>query len=305
MPGGGKEKQRGESAKRSVLITGATGNQGGALARVLLRKGHLVHALTRRTDSPAAQELEDLGAELMAGDFDDAASLERAAKGMDTVFALSTFFEAGVEAETRQGINVADAAKAAGVKHLIYSSVSDADRNTGVPHFDSKYEVEKHIEGLGIPYTIVAPVFFMENLLSPLSLPALQQGSLAIPMPADRKLQQVALSDLGEFDASVVEERERFLGKRVNIASDEFTGAEAAEILSRVAGRDIRFSQIPIEQVGETSEDFALMYEWFDRVGYSADIPSLRRDRPEVGWHTFEDWAKGQDWSVLDSSYTQ
>ncbi len=283
----------------SVLVTGATGNWGGAFARVLLRKGHRVHALSRRTDSPAAQDLRRLGAGLIVGDFEDVASLTRAAQGMDAVFAMTTFAEGSPEGETRHGVNMVDAAEAAGVKHFIYSSVSDADRTTGIHHFESKFEVERHIQTRGIPYTIVAPVFLMENLMSPWHLPALQQGSFAIPMPSDRKLQQVALTDAAEFEALVVENREQFLGKRLNLASDELTGAKVAEILSRVTGQDIRFSQVPIEQAREASEDAALMYEWFARVGYSADIPLLRRDYPEVGWHTFEEWAKSQDWSVL------
>ncbi len=286
--------------KLTVLVTGATGNQGGALTRALLRRGHHVRALTRRPDSPAAVEHKRLGAEIVSGDFDDPDSLAKAAKGVDTVFALSTPFEAGADAETRQGINVADAAKAAGAKHLIYSSVCDADANTGIPHFDSKHRVEQHIKGLGIPYTIIAPAFFMDNLLGPWFLPGLQQSSLAMGISPDRRLQQVSLADIGEFAANVVEEPERFLGKRVNYASDEITGKEAAEILSRVTGKDILYFQVPIEQVRENNEDFALMYEWMERSGYSADIGALRREHPQVGWHTFEEWARAQEWSVLE-----
>ena len=258
-----------------------------------------MRALSRRTDSPAALDLRRLGAELIVGDFEDVASLTRAAQGMDAVFAMTTIAEGGPEAETRHGVNMVVAAEAAGVEHLIYSSVSDADRNTGIPHFESKFEVEKHIEERGIPSTIVAPVFLMENLMSPWHLPALQQGSFAIPMPADRKLQQVALTDAAEFEALVVENREQFLGKRVNVASDELTGDEVAAVFSRITGREVRFDEVPIGPIREASEDTALMYEWFVRVGYSADISALRRDYPEVGWHTFEKWAASQDWGAL------
>ncbi len=127
--------------KLTVLITGATGNQGGALTRTLLRRGRHVRALTRHPDSPAAVELKRLGAEIVSGDFDDPDSLAQAAKDVDTVFALSTPFEAGVEAETRQGINVAEAAKAAGAKHLKRLPVPDAphgdwDARIASGHFD-------------------------------------------------------------------------------------------------------------------------------------------------------------------------
>lgn len=287
------------SKSLSVLVTGATGKQGGALARLLLKRGHRVRALTRKTESPAARELERLGAELATGSFDDRAALERAAQKVDAVFAMATPFEGGTEVETRQGITVADTVKAAGVKHLLYASVASADRNTGIPHFDSKYKIEQHVKALGIPYTIIGPVFFMENLISPWWLPGLKEGKLAMALPASRKLQQVALADIAGFVVLALERREQFLGKRVDIASDELTGARAVEAISRLSGRKIEYVELPLAQVRAWSEDFAKMFEWFDQVGYSADIAALRKDYPEVGWQTFEGWAKAQDWNVL------
>ncbi len=284
----------------SVLVSGATGQQGGALARVLLEKGHRVRAFARRPDSREAETLERLGAELAEGDFEEPSTIERAARGMDALFIVATPFEAGMEAETRHGIAAADAAKTAGVSHLVYSSVADADKDTGIPHFDSKRKVEEHIESLGIPYTIVAPVYFMENLLAPWTLPELKAGRLPMALPSSRSLQQVALSDIAAFTGMVLENREQFEGRRVDIASDELAGEEAAEVLTRVTGREIEYVELPLEQVRQAmGEDGARMFEWFDRVGYSADIAALRRDHPEVGWHTFEEWATGQEWSAL------
>jgi uncharacterized protein YbjT (DUF2867 family) len=287
--------------KLSVLVGGATGQQGGALARVLLRKGHSVRAFVRRPDSPEAKELERLGAELAVGDFEEPSTVENAARGMDAAFLVATPFEAGTEAETRHGISAADAARAAGVGHLVYSSVADADKDTGIPHFDSKREVEKHIEGLGIPYTIVAPVYFMDNLLAPWTLPQLKEGMFSMALPASRPLQQIALSDIAAFTALVLENRKRFVDKRVDIASDELAGEEVAEVLTRVTGHEIGYVELPLEQVRQAmGEDGARMFEWFDRVGYSADIETLRSEHPEVGWHAFEEWAKEQDWGALE-----
>jgi uncharacterized protein YbjT (DUF2867 family) len=286
--------------KLSVLVSGATGQQGGALARVLLQKGHRVRAFVRRPDSPEAKELERLGTELAVGDFEMPSTIEYAARGMHAAFVVATPFEAGTEAETRHGIAAADAAKAAGVEHLVYSSVADADKDTGIPHFDSKREVEKQIEGLGIPYTIVAPVYFMDNLLAPWTLPQLKEGRFPMALPASRPLQQIALSDIVAFTALVLENREQFVDRRVDIASDELAGEEVAEILTRVTGHEIDYVELPLEQVRQAmGEDGARMLEWFDRVGYSADIQALRREHPEVGWHTFEEWTKEQDWSAL------
>ena len=284
----------------SVLVSGATGQQGGALARVLLEKGHRVRAFVRKTDSPEAETLERLGAELTGGDFEEPSTIERAARGMDALFVVATPFEAGMEAETRHGIAAADAAKIAGVSHLVYSSVANADKDTGIPHFDSKRKVEEHIESLEVPYTIVAPVYFMDNLLAPWTLPQLREGRLPVALPSSRPLQQVALSDIAAFTALVLEKREEFEGRRVDIASDELAGEEAAEVLTRVTGREIHYVELPLEQVRQAmGEDGARMFEWFDQVGYSADIAALRRDHPEVGWHTFEEWATGQEWSAL------
>jgi uncharacterized protein YbjT (DUF2867 family) len=243
-----------------------------------------------------------LGVEVVAGDLNDKASVIKAAKGVDTMYLMGNSYEAGVEAETRQGIAAADAAKEAGIGHLIYGSVGDADRKTGIPHFDSKYLVEQHIGGLGIPYTISAPVAFMENTVAPWAIGGLKQGVYAAALPPARKLQQIAIDDIGHFVAALAERREQVFGKRFDIAGDELSGEEQAKILTEALGRPIRFQELPIAAMRQQSEDAALMFEWFDRTGYSADIAALRRDFPDVAWHSYADWAKGFDWSVLDKA---
>jgi uncharacterized protein YbjT (DUF2867 family) len=286
-------------SKRTILVTGATGQQGGAVARALLSKGHRVKALTRKPDGEAARHLAAAGAEVVAGDLADRASVVRAAGDVDTMFLMGNSYEAGMEEETRQGILAADAAKAAGVGHLIYSSVASADKKTGIPHFDSKYLVEKHVVGLGIPYTISAPAAFMENIVAPWSISALSQGTYAFAVPPKRALQLVALADIGAFVAALAERREQVFGKRFDFAGDELSGEEQAKILSQVVGRPISYQEIPIAVARQQSEDAALMFEWFDRVGYDVDIGALRKEFPEVRWHSFADWAREFDWSVL------
>ncbi|ODA94249.1 nucleoside-diphosphate sugar epimerase [Mesorhizobium sp. SEMIA 3007] len=286
------------TSKRSILVTGATGQQGGAVARALLSRGHRVKALTRKPDSDAARQLVAAGAEVVAGDLADAASIVRAAKDVDTMFLMGNSYEAGLEEETRQGILAADAAKAAGIGHLIYSSVADADKQTGIPHFESKYLVEQHVRQLGIPHTISAPVAFMENAVAPWSTGALSQGTLAFAMPPKRVLQLVALADIGAFVAALAERREQVFGKRYDFAGDELSGEEQAKILTKAIGRPIRYQEIPIAAARQQSEDAALMFEWFDRVGYDVDIAALRRQFPEVRWHGFADWARAFDWSA-------
>src|SRR6266446_8404616 len=150
-----------------ALVTGATGKQGGAVVEALLTRGHQVRALTRNATSPAANRLREQGVEIAVGDFTDHDSLVRAIRGADAVYAMSTPYEQGAEKEIAQGMTITDAAKASGVAHFIY---------TGISHFDGKYAVEKHLQASGVPYTIVAPVFFMENLLQPWTLSGPRQG---------------------------------------------------------------------------------------------------------------------------------
>jgi uncharacterized protein YbjT (DUF2867 family) len=243
-----------------ILVTGATGQQGGTLARLLLQKKHKVYALTRNTQSPAAQDLRNKGAKLVKGDLDDSDSLKQVVNGIDSIFLMGTPFEDGTEAETRRGKLMADIAKENSIEHLVYSSVANADKNTGIPHFESKYKTELHIKNLGIPFTIIGPTFFMENLLGL----GLQQGQLALPLSPSSILQQSALENIAEFSALVLEHRKPFLGKRIDIASDEVTGERATKILSNELGYRIKYVQIPLEQVRQANEDMARMYEWYE-----------------------------------------
>jgi uncharacterized protein YbjT (DUF2867 family) len=285
------------SGKLKVLVTGATGKQGGHLVTELLARGHTVRALTRKPGSPAAAALAKRGVAVVPGDFDDQGSLEAAARGVDTVFAMSTPFERGGKTETREGINIIRAASGAGVKHLVYSSVAGADRASGVPHFDSKFEVEKEVRRSGVPFTIVAPVFFMDNFLAEWMKAGIAKGSIAMAIPATRRLQQIAVADIAQFTALVIERRERFLGKRIDIASDELTGATTAAAISEASGRHIEYTALPVDAVRQQNDDLARMYEWFDCVGYDADVVGLRSLYPEVEWHRFTDWAREQSWS--------
>jgi uncharacterized protein YbjT (DUF2867 family) len=270
------------------------------LRAALLSRGHRVKALTRKPDSDAARRLVSAGADLMTGDLGDRASVLKAASGVDAMFLMGNNTETGTKEETRQGILAAEAAKAARVGHLIYSSVADANKKTGIPHFESKALVENYIAGLGIPYTISGPASFMENIVAPWSIGALHQGTYAFPLPPKRVIQLIAVADIGAFVAALIERRDQVFGKRFDLAGDELSGEEQAKILSQAIGRPINYQEIPIAAARQQSEDVAIMFEWFDRVGADADIAALRRDFSEVRWHTFAHWARGFDWSVVE-----
>ncbi len=282
-----------------VLVTGATGQQGGAVARHLLGRGHRLRALVRDPKNPKAQALQRAGVELFPGDFENAPALRDAAHLVDAVYLMGTPFEAGPAAETRQGIAAVDAVRSTDVPFLVYSSVAAANQKTGIPHFDSKFRVEQHVRDSGLPFAIAAPVSFMDSLVSPRNLLPLQQGRLTMGTSPGRLLQMVALNDLGAFVARLIEDPIRFRGQRIEVASDEISGGQAAEILARLLGRPMAYQQIPVDVARQTSEDLARMFDWFERRGYSVDIRGLRQDFPDVGWHRFEEWARGLDWRTL------
>jgi uncharacterized protein YbjT (DUF2867 family) len=280
----------------SALVVGATGKQGGAVARQLLARGHAVRALTRTPESPQAQALARDGATLVAASLEDTAALTQALEGATSMFAVTTPAH-GTEAETRDGISAADAARAAGV-HLVFSSVGSANRQTGIPHFDSKYAVEEHIARIGVRATIIAPVYFMENLY--FGREQLVKGIYGAPLPPSRKLAQIAVADIGAVAVRVLEDAERFAGQRFDLAGDELTGEELIAILSRVTGRPFTYYQVPLDAIRQRmGHAGAKMYEWFDRVGYTFDREALRRAFPNVAFHNFETWAKAQDWTAI------
>jgi uncharacterized protein YbjT (DUF2867 family) len=285
---------------RSVLVTGATGRQGGAVARALLGRGHRVRALTRRPDREPARELDRLGAELVQGDFDDHDSLRQALKDVDAVFVMGTPFEGDPATETRQGIAVLDAADAADVEQVVYTSVASAFDDTGIPHFDSKAAVERHLDRLGRRHTVIAPAGFLENLAAPWTVPGLREGKYVFALPPDRRLQQVAVADIGAFAALVLSEPDRFDGQRIELASTEATGPEVAEALTRATGREIEYEELPMEAVRAGGDaDYTRMIEFFRGRGYRVDIEALHAEYPEVGWHSLDAWAATVDWDRL------
>ena len=281
----------------TVVVTGSTGKQGGAVARALLDRGHKVRAVTRNPDSAKARELVDSGVTLVRASLEDTAALTKALEGASSLFAMTTPYEGGAQADTRQGISAADAAKAAGV-HLVFASIGSANRHTGIPHFDSKGEVEEHIAEIGVRATILAPVYFMENLHY--GKEQLAKGVYATPLPPTRKLAQVAVADIGAVAVRILEAPGRFAGRRFDLGGDELTGSEVVAILSRVTGRPFTYFQVPLDVIRQgRGEDAVKMYEWFERVGYTFDRAALRREFPDVAFHDFESWAKTQDWNAL------
>jgi uncharacterized protein YbjT (DUF2867 family) len=284
-----------KKSEKIIAVTGATGQQGGAAARHLLSKGWKVRALTRDPGKPAAQALASAGAEIVQADNDDRASLDHALQGAYGTFSVQNFWLPGVGAggEVRQGISIADAAKAAGIQHFVYTSVGAAHRGMGQAHFASKWEIEQYIQSLDLPYTILRPVAFMENYNWQRA--AITNGTLTgWGLRPDKGLQLVAVDDVGVFAALVFEDPQDYLGKTLEIAGDELTEPQIAATFARVIGRPVRLAVPPMQEGAQPTEEQIAMFQFFNNIGYDADIAALRRIYP--GLITLESYLRKNGW---------
>jgi uncharacterized protein YbjT (DUF2867 family) len=268
-------------------VLGATGTQGGAVARELLAASFRVGALIRDPASVRAQALTDAGARLVVGDLADRASLARAFEGVEAVYAITTPFEHGTDEELEQGENIIAAAGDAGLPWLILASVAAAGR-ASVPHFRSKARIEQQLTESAIPWTVVAPSYFYENVLG--ARAAIREGRLPIALPRDKPLHQVSLANLGAFVAAVLNRREEHISKRVEVAGD----APTPEAMANAIG--VRYERTPISELRQRSPDLASMYEFLAAEGYGIDTSALRDRYPEVPWTSFVDWTQTIDW---------
>lgn len=280
------------SDHRRVLVTGATGKQGGAVVRHMLGHGWDLRALTRDPNSRAAKALAEKGVELVRGDLEDIVSLDAALAGAYGVYSVQDFWSIGAKREVMQGKNLAEAAKKAGVEHFVYSSVGGAERNTGIDHWESKWEIEKYIRKLGLRSTVLRPVAFMEGYYSePLEIGILQ-GKLVHPVRADKLYQTIATDDIGGFVSLAFERPKDFIGVELEIAGSELTNPQAAEVFSRVLGKPVEFVPMPIP----AEKEYFQMFHWFNDAGFQASIGKLRKRYPEVQLQTLEQWLYNEGW---------
>ena len=278
------------SPQATILVAGATGQQGGAVLRHLLAGGFAVRALTRDPEADKARPVRAAGAELVKGDLSDRASLDAALEGVYGVFSMATPFELGMDAEILQGTTLGDAAKAAGVEHYVYSSVGGAERDSRVPHFESKWAIENHLRALGLPLTVVRPVYFFENF-GGWGLQPNEGGegyTLAMPLSPDAMLQSVAVDDIGAVVAGAFATPAESAGRAFELAGDDLPLSAYAAAISRDLGAPVGYFQVPWEAIKEQNEDIYLMYRFFEREGYQADIAALRAEYP--GLRTFAQW---------------
>jgi len=282
-----------------ILVVGATGLQGGGVARHLLKQDKYgVRCLTRRPDSQAAKALQQLGAEVVRADLDDPASLKSALQGCTGVFGVTNFWEAFLR-EYDQGVNLIDVASEAEVEHLVLSTLPSAAKISGgavaVPYFETKSRMEEHTRQRGVPFTFVHVAFYFENFLSYFPPQRQSDGSYAFGLPlGDAGLGAVAVEDTGGVVTAIFEKRAEFLGKTVEIIGDEMTAQQYAQIMSRVLGRRVTYNHIPRETYAALgfsgARELADMFELFrvHLLSRRAEIAQCRQLYPPM--QTFEPW---------------
>jgi len=282
-----------QNADRIILVSGATGTQGGAVARALLDRGFRVRGLTRNPDSDAARALAALGAEMVQGDFDDTASLDAALAGAYGAYSVQQYRGIGVDAEVRQSKEFADAAKRAGVQHFVYSSVIYAHFDTGVPQFESKVEVEAYIREIGLPYSFVRPASFMSGFEGVRE--AARNGVYRTPFPGDLARLHVAPQDIGRVVATAFAEPATWIGRELNLAGQRISYADIAATMSRVMGHTVRYEQIPWDEYAANATPMAQSREqWFMTHRVPVDFDALNREFP--GLMTIEDYLRSEGW---------
>ncbi|WP_265671133.1 NmrA/HSCARG family protein [Klebsiella grimontii] len=278
--------------KKTIVVLGATGQQGSAVARALIADGYWkIRALSRNPDSDTARRLTDSGIEVVAADMDNPKSLQKAFTGAYGVFSVQGS-EGGGALESLRGITVADAALAAGIEHLVYSSVGGADRQSRVPHFDSKWRIEEHIRMTGLPATIARPVFFMDNFARS-GMRTVLIALLRSYVSAEKPLQMIATNDIGKWVAYAYAHPETFIGKAQEIAGDELTRAQIVSTFKRHGWSGGLPFPVPRLLLRPLPYDVRRMFEWFGEEGYAADIPLLRSRHSDL--MTLENWLSAKD----------
>jgi uncharacterized protein YbjT (DUF2867 family) len=281
--------------ERTILVTGATGAQGGAVAAHLLADGWRVRALVRNPISAAAGLLARAGAQLVTGDMADRAVLDAAVRDVHGVFSVQPAWDDPAESakEITLGINVAGAAHAAGVQHLVYASVGGAERASGISTWATKWQIERHVAALGLPATILRPVQFMDSYTDPRQ--GLPTGTLITVVASDQRSQLIAVDDIGAFAALAFARPDEFVGRAIEIAGDALTPAQIGAAIGHAVGRVITVQSLSpdmIDQIGARMsinvENYHAGHRFAAGGGWRADIPALRRLHPAL--MTFAEW---------------
>jgi uncharacterized protein YbjT (DUF2867 family) len=270
-----------------VLVGGATGQQGGAVVNELLARGYRVRALTRRPDSAAAAALAARGVEIVQGDYNDAYSLDRALVGVRQMF----FYGGRSATELQEGLNVIAAAQRARLEHVVYSSGAAAEPGKGLG--GPKTQVELALVASGVPYTVLRPVAFMDNFAG--QQQRIAKRGITDSRAPDRLLHFIAVQDIGLLVGAAFDDPQRWIGQAINIAGDRLTVAEHVAVFSRVMQQPVAYHRLSPEDLqAPLPKPLRPLFAWYETVGYTADVPALRAEFPQL--LTLEDYLRATGW---------
>ncbi|MEV0762046.1 NmrA/HSCARG family protein [Nocardia sp. NPDC050435] len=292
------------SHKGSILVIGATGQQGRATTHHLLDHGWNVRAFVRDPHTPTAQALHDIGAELTVGDLDDTDTLRTAMTGVHGVFLMLTMMEgvhitdAGITAEIRRGTTVVELAEELGITHLVYSSLQGAaDPHSGVDYYAAKRTIEQAITDAALPATILRPTFFMDNFQTFNRPVRTDNGDIQLNLAVHPEIPMslIAVDDIGAFAALAFDRPGDYIGKTIPLAGDRLTPPQIAEVFARVTGLATHSNQIPVEQVKAFDEQVGKMFAYFNQgPDHPVDTTTLRAEHPEL--HDLESYLHAVNW---------
>lgn len=279
---------------KRIAVTGVTGSQGGATARRLLQDGWRVRGLTRNADSAGARAMAAAGVELIEGDMGDRAALDRLFAGAHGVYGVTDFFRNGLVREVEHGRLIAEAARDAGVAHVVFPSVGLADRNSGVPYLEAKWAIEKHLERTGVPLTVIRPTLFLEDLVEIKYAAPVWWGTVRRLVGPDKRLLWIAVADVGAIAARVFASPETFIGQKLTLAGDFRSFNEAREVFRGVRGRAPFALPLPVWLTRRlVNADLVPMWEWLGRNPIEGDVEAIRRIHPEL--MDMETWLRRHD----------
>ena len=277
---------------QKVFITGVTGKQGGAVARNLINSDIEILGLSRNTESAKAIELQKSGVSIIKGDLDKPDSFGDLLDNID-VFFLVQAFEQGAKSEIEQAKKVIDLACNKGVNHLVYSSVMAADLNTGIPHFDSKYVIEKYIHSKGIDYTILRPASFNENYLNPEVLKRLRKGKLVMPLNKNVIQQLISTEDVGKIASQMIRNISKYRNKTISLATDEKSILEQAKSFSEGLEMPVIYQKLPgIFTLLFMGKDLYKMFAYMNKNNFTLvdDIDAIKKEFDGLG--DFDQWIR-------------
>ena len=269
---------------QKFLITGGTGNQGGAICRRLLSNGNRVIALTRNPESQAAKELVKLGAQVEAADLNKADSYRAHLTGVSGVFSVQALNKDTAQ-EIRQGNTLADECVAAQVPHLLYTSVAGADQETGIAHFESKYVIESHLKELPISHTIIRPTSFCENMLNPRVKNSILKGKLVMPLNRDTVQQYISMHDLGIIGAQILQNPQQYQNQVITLATDQMSMEELTHLFEEELNRKMKYQKLPglVTRLA-MGKELTKMFKWMDqnKFTFAKDIGAIKDEFNEL-----------------------